>query len=62
MVLRLKNQKSILKNLSLREKKSYVEFLAKQDIKKDENALNNAGYYFNKVDVTLKKITMKLLI
>ncbi len=50
-----KTKKSILKNLSLREKSPYVDFLAKQDIKKIENSLNNAGYYFNKVDVTLKK-------
>ncbi len=50
-----KTKKSILKNLSLNEKSPYVEFLAKQDIKKIENALNNAGYYFNKVDVTLKE-------
>ncbi len=50
-----KTKKSILKNLSLREKSPYVNFLAKQDIKKIENSLNNAGYYFNKVNVTVKK-------
>ena len=49
-----KTKKSILKNLSLREKSPYVNFLAKQDINKIENSLNSAGYYFNKVDVTLK--------
>ena len=49
-----KTKKAILKNLSLREKSPYVTFLAKQDIKKIENALNNAGYYFNKVDVLMK--------
>ncbi len=49
-----KTQKSILKNLSLREKSPYVIFLAKQDINKIQNSLNIAGYYFNKVDVTLK--------
>ncbi len=49
-----KNKKMILKSLGLREKSPYVTFLAKQDIKKIENALNNAGYYFNKVDVLLK--------
>ncbi len=49
-----KTKKSILKNLSLKEKSPYVKFLAKQDIQKIENSLNNAGYYFNKVDVTLK--------
>ena len=49
-----KTKKSILKNLSLREKSPYVKFLAKQDIKKIENSLNGAGYYFNKVDVVIK--------
>ena len=49
-----KTKKSILKNLSLREKSPYVNFLAKQDINKIQNSLNSAGYYFNKVDVTLK--------
>ncbi len=49
-----KTKKSILRNLSLREKSPYVSFLAKQDINKIENSLNSAGYYFNKVDVTLK--------
>ncbi len=48
-----KTKKSILKNLSLREKSPYVNFLVKQDIKKIENSLNSAGYYFNKVDVTM---------
>ncbi len=48
-----KTKKSILKNLNLREKSPYVNFLAKQDIKKIENSLNNAGYYFNKVNVTI---------
>ena len=52
-----KTKKSILENLSLREKSPYVKFLAKQDIKKIENALNRAGYYFNEVDVTMKENT-----
>ena len=50
-----KTKKSILENLSLREKSPYVKFLATQDIKKIENALNRAGYYFNEVDVTMKE-------
>ena len=49
-----KTKKLILKNLSLREKSPYVSFLAKQDVKKITNSLNNAGYYFNKVDVSMK--------
>tara|TARA_B100002019_G_scaffold251389_1_gene231741 strand:- start:1506 stop:3734 length:2229 start_codon:yes stop_codon:yes gene_type:complete len=50
-----KTKKSILKNLSIREKSPYVNFLAKQDVSKIENSLNSAGYYFNKVDVVIKK-------
>ena len=49
-----KTKNDILKNLNLREKSPYVKFLAKQDIKKIENSLNTAGYYFNKVDVVIK--------
>ena len=52
-----KTKNAILKNLSLKEKSPYVNFLAKQDIKKIENSLNNSGYYFNKVDVTIKNNT-----
>ena len=49
-----KTNELILKNLSIREKSPYVNFLAKQDINKIENALNSSGYYFNKVDVEIK--------
>ena len=49
-----KTKKSILKNLSIKEKSPYVNFLAKQDIKKIKNSLNSAGYYFNKVDASIK--------
>ena len=49
-----KTKKSILKNLSLREKSPYVSFLAKQDIKKIENSLNSSGYYFNKVELSIQ--------
>ncbi len=49
-----KTKKSILKNLSLREKSPYVSFLAKQDLKIIENSLNSSGFYFNKVDVSLR--------
>ena len=49
-----KTKKSILKNLSIKEKSPYVNFLAQQDIKKIRNALNSAGYYFNKVEVSMK--------
>ena len=49
-----KTKKLILKNLSIREKSPYVNFLAKQDVSKIENALNSAGYYFNEVDAIIK--------
>ncbi len=49
-----KTKNSILKNLSIREKSPYVNFLAKQDVSKIENSLNGAGFYFNKVDVVIK--------
>ncbi len=49
-----KTKRLILKNLSLKEKSPYVNFLAKQDINKIENSLNTAGYYFNKVEVTMR--------
>ncbi len=49
-----KTKDAILKNLSLREKSPYVTFLAKQDITKIKNSLNNSGYYFNEVDVSIK--------
>ncbi len=49
-----KTKKLILKNLSIKEKSPYVNFLAKQDIIKIKNALNGAGYYFNKVDVSME--------
>ena len=49
-----KTKKAILKNLSLREKSPYINFLAKQDINKIKNSLNNSGYYFSQVNVSIK--------
>ena len=49
-----KTKKTILKSFSIKEKSPYVNFLAKQDIKKIKSALNNSGYYFNEVDVSIK--------
>ncbi len=49
-----KTKKAILKNLNLREKSPYVNFLAKQDVKKIENSLNSSGYYFNKVEISIQ--------
>ena len=49
-----KTKKAILKNLNLREKSPYINFLAKQDINKIKNSLNNSGYYFSQVNVSIK--------
>tara|TARA_E500000178_G_scaffold194460_1_gene192449 strand:- start:1689 stop:3917 length:2229 start_codon:yes stop_codon:yes gene_type:complete len=49
-----KNKKLILKNLNLKEKGPYIEFLAKQDLQKIKSSLNNSGYYFNDVEVSIK--------
>ena len=49
-----KTKKLILKNLNIKEKSPYVKFLAEQDIQRIENSLNGAGYYFNKVKVSMK--------
>ena len=49
-----KTEKSIRKNLNLKEKSPFVDFLAKQDIDRIKSALNSAGFYFNEVNVSLK--------
>tara|TARA_B100001057_G_scaffold354504_1_gene356469 strand:+ start:264 stop:2492 length:2229 start_codon:yes stop_codon:yes gene_type:complete len=49
-----KTKKSILKNLNLKEKSPFVDFLAKQDIDRIKSSLNSAGFYFNEVNVSLK--------
>ena len=49
-----KNKKLILKNLNLKEKGPYIEFLAKQDLQKIKSSLNSSGYYFNEVEVSIK--------
>ena len=48
-----KNKKLILKNLNLKEKGPYIEFLAKQDLQKVKSSLNSSGYYFNDVEVSI---------
>ena len=56
-----KTKKLILKNLSIKEKSPYVNFLAQQDIKKIKNALNSAGYYFNKVEVSMQTKSTEII-
>lgn len=46
-------QKKIIENLSLREKSSYVEFLAKNDLSVIKSILKVNGYYFSEVTTTL---------
>ena len=49
-----KTKNLILKNLNLREKSPYEEFLAKQDVKKIKTSLYQSGYYFSEVEAVLK--------
>tara|TARA_B100001057_G_C22857813_1_gene953368 strand:- start:1823 stop:4051 length:2229 start_codon:yes stop_codon:yes gene_type:complete len=48
-----KTKKLILKNLNLREKSPYDEFLAKQDLKRIKNSLNSSGFYFAKIEASI---------
>ena len=48
------NTEKILKNLSLKDKSPFDEFLAEQDLTKIKNSLNTAGYYFAKVEAQIK--------
>ena len=43
------NTEKILKNLSLKDKSPFDEFLAEQDLTRIKNSLNTSGYYFAKV-------------
>jgi len=49
-----KNKRAIRKNLSLKEKSPYIEFLAKQDLQKIKSSLNTSGFYFNEVEASVK--------
>ncbi|WP_075482699.1 outer membrane protein assembly factor BamA [Candidatus Pelagibacter communis] len=49
-----KTKNLILKNLNLKEKSPYEEFLAKQDVKKIKTSLYQSGYYFSEVEAVLK--------
>ena len=48
-----KTKKLILKNLNLREKSPYDEFLAKQDLKRIKNSLNSSGFYFAEIEASI---------
>ena len=48
-----KTKKLILKNLNLREKSPYDEFLAKQDLKRIKSSLNSSGFYFAEIEASL---------
>ena len=48
------NTDKILKNLSLKDKSPFDEFLAEQDLTRIKNSLNTSGYYFAKVEAQIK--------
>ena len=49
------NTENILKKLTLKDKSPFDKFTAEQDLIKIRNALSRSGYYFAKVDVTVKE-------
>ena len=49
------NTKKILKNLSLKDKSPFDKFNAEQDLTRIKDSLSRSGYYFAKVDVTIKE-------
>ena len=49
------NTKKILKNLSLKDKSPFDKFNAEQDLIKIKDSLSRSGYYFARVDVTIKE-------
>jgi len=48
-------KKEIYKTLSLKNKSSYVEFIAKNDLQKVKNALRVTGFYLSDVKISLKE-------
>ena len=49
------NTEKILKQLKLKDKSPFDEFVAEQDLINIKNSLNRSGYYFAKVAVTIKE-------
>ena len=50
-----KIKKQFLEIITLKEKNSFIEYLAKQDTIKIKNGLKRSGYYFTKVDLSIKE-------
>ena len=50
-----KLQEQIYKNLSLKNKSSFVEGLASKDLTNIKNVLKNSGYYFSDVQLSIKE-------
>ena len=48
-------KKEIYNSLSLKNKSSYVEFIAKNDLQKIKNALRVAGFYLSDVKISIKE-------
>ncbi len=49
------NTEKILNQLSLKDKSPFDKFTAEQDLIKIKNSLSRSGYYFAKVDVSIKE-------
>ncbi|WP_075520415.1 outer membrane protein assembly factor BamA [Candidatus Pelagibacter communis] len=49
------NTEKILKNLRLKDKSPFDKFTAEQDLNRIKDSLSRSGYYFAKVDVTIKE-------
>ena len=49
------NTEQILKQLKLKDKSPFDEFVAEQDLINIKNSLNRSGFYFAKVAVTIKE-------
>tara|TARA_Y100000816_G_scaffold72549_1_gene48694 strand:- start:173 stop:2407 length:2235 start_codon:yes stop_codon:yes gene_type:complete len=49
------NTEKILKQLKLKDKSPFDEFVAEQDLINIKNSLNRSGFYFAKVSVTIKE-------
>ena len=49
------NTSKILKSLKLKDKSPFDKFTAEQDLTLIKNSLSRSGYYFAKVDVTIKE-------
>ena len=50
-----KLKKQFLKAIKLKEKNSFIDYLAEQDVFKIKNGLKRSGYYFSEVNLSIQK-------